>query len=157
MLARTMIIIGILAFCPIMPVMAAPTGAPSNSALGPLTTQNPPNGTVKITVPVHMAQIPSGYNSFEVTCSFSLVGQTISYGTVVTTGTENASTTVNLIKGAFDGNVQVTLKQATSAPSSITGYYCFATFNFVPVQGRPLPQFTPQAGAPYVPLVKGSF
>jgi hypothetical protein len=58
------------------------------------------------------------------------------------------------VKGAFDGNVDVTLKQATSAPSTISGYYCYLSWS---TSGGIVPPFSPATGAPYTPLVQGTF
>jgi hypothetical protein len=156
MLARTIAASGILALCAVVPVIAAPTlPAPISIAIPSL----PPNGTVKIAVPVHVAKMPSGYVGFQVVCSFSYVGQSINAAPgggyfLNGQGTERGLANATLVNGAFDGNVSVTLKQATSAASTITGYYCFLTWN---TTGGAIPAFSPAPGSPYAPLVQGTF
>jgi hypothetical protein len=108
---------------------------------------------------VRVANMPNGYLGFAVNCSFNYVGQSINAAPgggyfLNGQGTERGSTNANLAKGAFDGNVVVTLVQATSAASTINGYYCFLTWN---TQGGNLPAFSPATGAPYTPLVQGTF
>jgi hypothetical protein len=156
MLARTIAAFAVLALCGAAPVIAAPTLEAAHSGAIPSLA---PNGTVKITVPVHIANMPKGYIGFEVDCSFNYLGQSINPAPggsyfLNGQGTERGSADASLVKGAFDGNVSVTLKQATSAGSTITGYYCFLTWN---TTGGNLPAFSPASGAPYTPLVQGSF
>jgi hypothetical protein len=120
MILRSCVVIGALILSPAFAASAATVPAPA-ALLAPNLL--PVNGTVKISVPVKLSQIPAIFNSYQVSCSFRTAGEPpAQFGSG--RGTEQNMVTGKLVNGAYDGTVQMTLTQLTPPPPSIVGYGC---------------------------------
>ncbi len=148
MIVRTVFTITALALGLALPVTAATQ-----------LSSRPPNDAVNLSIPVHLAQIPSGITTFTVECSFRYVGQS----GVVGNGTEHNRVDRPLVNGNYDGIVQMTLKLGASAPSAVGGYTCDLWLR--PAAGlgvKPGPtssnaQARPAPGTQFVGHIEGGF
>jgi hypothetical protein len=136
-----------------------------NAGIASAADSGPLNDTVKLTVPVHLKEIPRDITQFSIDCSFRYVGGT--HG-VYGTNPEHAMSGGAMSNGGYDGNVTLTIVRSTTPPSKINGYFC--TLSLYSQQNGALLAgpasingltssniYSPKSGTDFTPYVEGSF
>jgi hypothetical protein len=160
MLARTMRI-AVTALGLALPISAPALALPPPGQLPPgnmpATNTLPGNGTVKLSIPIKLNDIPSAFQTFSLQCSFRYAS-----GTGWGNGSENARVDLPLSNGSYSGTLTETLTLQSSTASMVNGYQCnlflfSATGGTVPSATNPNPLARPQPNTPFLSHVEGGF
>jgi hypothetical protein len=165
MFVRTFLRIGAAALGLALPMSAQALAAPLPGQLSPPNTSItntivntlPVNGTVKLSIPIDLIQIPTAFPTFSLQCSFRYFAG--GHGV----GTESARIDMPLANRSYSGTLTETLTLQGSTAAMINGYQCdlylftAASGGTIPSASNPNPLAQPRPDTPFLTHIEGGF